>query len=158
MPDQPGTPPIILLALITAAYTDALMRLAYAERDRHDWSAYRKLGHDLVGVGARVIMHAYARREPATDDPRAAAAEAVRELRTTLRLAEQVAANPVSADSVAREVEAFAEDCAHTAAQLYRISAELSPAAIADITPLGPDHNTVTDAADGARHPDGEPR
>ena len=156
--DKPGTPPITLLALITAAYTGALMRLAYAERDRHDWTSYRKLGHDLIGVGARVIMHAYARREPVTDDPRAAAAEAVQELRTTLRLAEQVAANPVSADSVAREVEALAEDCAQAAAQLYRISAGLFPAAIAEITPLGKDHDTVTDAADGAGHPGGEPR
>ncbi|MET8997148.1 hypothetical protein [Amycolatopsis sp. NPDC004169] len=158
MPDKPGAPPITLLALVTAAYTDALMRLAYAERDRHDWTAYRKLGHDLVGVGARVIMHAYARREPSTDDPRAFAEEAVRELRTTLRLAEQVAADPVSGDTVAREVEAFAEGCAQTAAQLYRISAGLSPAAIAEITPLGHRHDTVTDAADGARHPGGEPR
>ncbi|QKV74167.1 hypothetical protein [Amycolatopsis sp. Hca4] len=158
MPDKPGTPPITLLALITDAYTDALMRLAYAERDRHDWTAYRKLGHDLIGVGARVIMHAYARREAATDDPRAAAEEAVRELRTTLRLAEQVTVNPVSADSVAREVEAFAEDCAQAAGQLYRISAGLSPAAIAEINPLGPDHDTVTDAAERAEHPGGGPR
>uniref|UniRef100_UPI0011774B42 hypothetical protein n=1 Tax=Amycolatopsis pretoriensis TaxID=218821 RepID=UPI0011774B42 len=71
VPDKPGKPPITLLPLITDAYTDALMRLAYAERDQHDWTSYRKLGHDLTGVGARVIMHAYARRDPATGDPRA---------------------------------------------------------------------------------------
>ncbi|MFJ7212727.1 hypothetical protein [Amycolatopsis sp. NPDC098790] len=154
--DKPGTPPITLLALITDAYTDALMRLAYAERDQHDWTSYRKLGHDLIGVGARVIMHAYARREPATDDPRAVAEEAVRELQTTLRLAERIAGNPVSADAVAREVGAFAEDCAQTATQLYRISAGLSPTAIADINPLGQHH--ATDAENGTGHPGDEHR
>ncbi|MET8848566.1 hypothetical protein [Amycolatopsis sp. NPDC004625] len=156
--NKPGTPPITLPSLITGAYTDALVRLAYAERDRHDWSSYRKLGHDLIGTGARVIVHAYARREPTIDDPRAVAAEAVRELRTTLRLAERVAGNPVSADAVAREVAAFAEDCAQTAALLYRIAAGLSPAAIAEIAPLDEDQDTVTDAEDGAGHPGGEPR
>ncbi|MGW5743715.1 hypothetical protein [Amycolatopsis sp. NPDC003861] len=157
--DKPGTPPITLLALITDAYTDALIRLAYAERDQHDWTSYRKLGHDLIGVGARVIMHAYARREqPAVDDPRAVAAEAVRELRTTLRLAEQVAGNPVNADSVAQDVEALAEDCAQTAALLYCISAGESPTAIAEINRLGPDHDTVTNVEDGAGHPGGEPQ
>lgn len=159
--NKPGTPPITLFSLIAGAYTDALMRLAYAERDRHDWTSYRKLGHDLIGTGARVIMHAYARREPIIDDPRAVVAEAVRELRTTLRLAERVAGNPVSADAVAREVEAFAEDCAQTAALLYRIAAGLSPAAIAEISEIGPlddDQDTVTDAEDDAGHPGGEPR
>jgi hypothetical protein len=35
VPDEPGTPPMKLLGLVTDAYTDALLRLAYAERDRH---------------------------------------------------------------------------------------------------------------------------
>jgi hypothetical protein len=151
--DEPGTPPTKLLGLITDAYTDALLRLAYAERDRHDWTSYRKLGYDLIGVGARVIMHASARRELPAADPRDVAAEAARELRTTLRLAEQVADNPGSADSVAREIESLAEDCAQTAGVLYRMSTGLSPAAIAEINPLGEGHDDVIDGG----HPGGEP-
>ena len=155
--DEPGTPPIKLLGLITDAYTDALLRIAYADRDRHDWTSYRKVGYDLIGVGARVIMHASARREPAAAAPRDIAAEAARELRTTLRLAEQVADNPVSADSVAREIEALAEDCAQTAGMLYRISSRLSPAAIAEINPLGEDHDDVIDGENDGRRSGGEP-
>ena len=100
--DHPGTPPMKLLGLITDAYTDALVRLAYAERDRHDWTSYRKLGYDLVGVGARVLIHACARRDQPADDPREVAAEAARELRTTLGLAERVAGGSAREDSVER--------------------------------------------------------
>lgn len=136
-PDQPGTPPMKLLGLVSDAYTGALLRLAYAERDRHGWGSYRKLGYDLIGVGARVIVHAYARCEPPAGDPREAATEAVRALRTTLRLAEQLENNPAGAGALAMEIEALAEDCAQTAGVLYRISAGLSPAAIAEIHPVG---------------------
>ncbi len=136
VPDQPGTPPIRLLRLVTDAYTGAQLRLAYAERDGHGWGSYRKLGYDLIGVGARVIVHAYTRCEPPAGGPRTVAAEAVRALRTTLRLAEQLENNPPGADSLAMDIESLAEDCTHTAGLLYRLSAELSPAAIAEIHPV----------------------
>ncbi|MBE1496323.1 hypothetical protein H4696_003423 [Amycolatopsis lexingtonensis] len=156
---EPGAPPITLLRLITDTYTDALTRLAYAERDRHDWTSYRKLGYDLIGVGARVIVHAYARREPPADtphevvNPRAVAAEAARQLRTTLALAEQVAGTPASAESVAMELEALAEDCATTTGLLYRNSAGASPAAIVEINPIGEDDGSD----DRSRQSGGEP-
>ncbi|WP_410625670.1 hypothetical protein [Amycolatopsis sp. cmx-8-4] len=134
-PDQPGAPPIRLLGLVTDAYTGAPLRLAYAERDRHGWGSYRQLGYDLIGVGARVIVHAYARCEPPGGDPRQAA-EAARALRSTLRLAEQLENNPAGADALAMEIESLAEDCTQTAGLLYRISARLSPAAIAEIHPV----------------------
>ena len=143
--DQPGTPPMKLLGLITDAYTDALLRLAYAERDRHDWTSYRKLGYDLIGAGAQVLIHACARREEPAGDPSQVAAEVVHELRTTLRLAEHIMDSPVSAESTAEEIVALAEDCAQATGRLYRLSAELSPAAIARINPFGKNH-------DGAIH------
>ncbi|WIV60687.1 hypothetical protein [Amycolatopsis nalaikhensis] len=145
LPDRPGAPPMKLLGLITDAYTDALLRLAYAERDRHDWTSYRMLGYDLIGAGARVLTHACARREQPAGDPRQVAAEVVHELRTTLRLAEHIVGTPASADSTAEEIVALAEDCAQAAGRLYRLSAELSPAALARINPLGQNH-------DGASH------
>ncbi|MBE8523044.1 hypothetical protein ILP97_37075 [Amycolatopsis sp. H6(2020)] len=154
--DHPGTPPMKLLGLITDAYTDALVRLAYAERDRHEWTSYRKLGYDLIGVGAQVLIHAYARREQPTDDPREVAAEAVQELRTTLGLAEQVAGGSAGADSVAMEIEALAEDCAQVTGRLYRLAAGLSPSVIAKINPLGEDHDdAIDDKVEGGRS-DGE--
>lgn len=142
--DRPGTPPITLLTLITDTYTDALIQLAYAERDGHDWLSYRQLGYDLIGVGARVIMHASARRDPPTDAPWKAAAEAAQKLQAALRLAEQVATDPADADSVAGEIDDLAGKCAEIAGLLYRISAGLSPAAIAKINPLGANHDTET--------------
>ena len=157
LPDQPGAPPLKLLGLITDAYTDALMRLAYAERDRHDWTSYRKLGYDLIGAGARVLVHAYARPELPVGAPREIVAEAIQELRTTLRLAERVANIPASADSMAREIDALAEDCAQTAGRLYRLSVGLSPAVIAEINPLGANHGGVIDDEDDGRRSDGDP-
>ena len=155
--DQPGVPPMRLLGLITDAYTNALLRLAYAERDRHDWTSYRKLGYDLMGAGARVLIHAYARREQPAGSPGEVAAEAVQALRSTLRLAERVAGNPASAESQAREIEALAEDCAQTSGRLYRLSVELSPAVIAEINPLGASHGGATDAEDDGGCSDGGP-
>jgi hypothetical protein len=152
--DHPGTPPMKLLGLVTDAYTDALVRLAYAERDRHDWTSYRKLGYDLIGVGAQVLIHAYAGREqPAL---REVAAAAVQELRTTLGLAEQVAGGSASADSMAMDIEALAEDCAQATGRLYRLAAGLSPSAIAEIDPLGEDHDDAIDAKDEGGRSDGE--
>ncbi|MEV6825631.1 hypothetical protein [Amycolatopsis sp. NPDC051102] len=156
-PDQPGAPPIKLLSLITDAYTAALIRLAYAERDQHDWTSYRQLGYDLVGTGARVLIHSYARRDQSAGDAREVAAEVADELRTTLRLAEQVASNPTRADSMAMEIEALAEDCAQTAGRLYRLSAALSPAVIAEVNPLGANHDDTTNDEDGGGRSDGNP-
>ncbi|WP_370964860.1 hypothetical protein [Amycolatopsis sp. cg9] len=158
--DEPGAPPITLLGLLTDAYTDALIRLAYAERDRHDWTSYRQLGYDLIGVGAHVIVHAYTRREPPADAPEAAvapqavAAEAARQLRTTLALAEQVAGTPATADSVAMELEALAEDCAQLTELLYRNAAGTSPAAIVEVSPLGENHGSDDE---GSTQSGGEP-
>ncbi|WIX85746.1 hypothetical protein [Amycolatopsis sp. DG1A-15b] len=154
--DHPGAPPMKMLGLITDAYTNALIRLAYAERDHHDWTSYRKLGYDLIGVGAQVVIHACARREQPTDDPRQVAAEVVQELRTTLGLAEQVAGSSAGADSVAMEIEAFAEDCAQVTALLYRLAASLSPSIIAEINPLGDDHDDTIDNKDEGGRSDGE--
>ncbi|MFB9686112.1 hypothetical protein [Amycolatopsis plumensis] len=156
-PDQPGTPPIKLLGLITDAYTDALVRLAYAERDRHDWTSYRKLGYDLIGTGAQVLIHACARRDQPVDNPRQVAAEVAQELQTTLGLAEQVAGSSASADSVAMEIEALAEDCAQATSRLYRLAAGLSPSTIAEINPLGDEHDNAIGNKDDGQRSDGEP-
>uniref|UniRef100_UPI00130256BB hypothetical protein n=1 Tax=Amycolatopsis lexingtonensis TaxID=218822 RepID=UPI00130256BB len=51
---EPGAPPSTLLRLITDTYTDALTRLAYAERDRHDWTSYRCPPRVSAGLRARV--------------------------------------------------------------------------------------------------------
>ncbi|WP_103349666.1 hypothetical protein [Amycolatopsis sp. CA-128772] len=155
--DHPGTPPIKLLGLITDAYTDALLRLAYAERDRHDWTSYRKLGYDLIGVAAQVLIHAYARREQPADDPRQVAAEVAQELRTTLGLAEQVAGGLAGADSVAMEIDAFADDCAQVTGRLYRLAAALSPSIIAEINPLGDEHDGAIGNKDNGGRSDGGP-
>ncbi|MGW5742086.1 hypothetical protein [Amycolatopsis sp. NPDC003861] len=149
--DHPGTPPIKLLGLITEAYTDALMRLAYAERDRHDCTVYRKLGYDLIGAGAQVLIHACARREQPADAPRAVAAEATRELRTTLGLAEHVAGSSAGAESVAPDIEAVAENCAQVTGRLYRLAAGLSPSVIAEINPLGEDRDDALDNEEASR-------
>ncbi|WP_146073820.1 hypothetical protein [Amycolatopsis sp. CA-126428] len=154
--DHPGTPPMKLLGLITDAYTNALIRLAYAERDHHDWTSYRQLGYDLIGVGAQVLIHACARREQPANDPRQVAAEVVQELRTTLGIAEQVAGGSAGADSVAMEIEAFADDCAQVTGRLYRLAAGLSPSIIAEINPLGEDHDDAIDKDEGGRS-DGGP-
>ncbi|GHG29908.1 MULTISPECIES: hypothetical protein [Amycolatopsis] len=155
-PDQPGTPPMKLLGLITDAYTDALVRLAYAECDRHDWTSYRKLGYDLIGVGAQVLIHACARRDQPADDPREVAAEVAQELRTTLGLAEHVAGGSASADSVAMDIEALAEDCAQATGRLYRLAAGLSPSVIAEIHPVGEDHDDAIGNKDDGQRSDGE--
>ncbi|WP_410595450.1 hypothetical protein [Amycolatopsis sp. lyj-23] len=155
LPDKPGTPPIRLAGLIADAYTDALLRLAHGERDRHDWTWYRRLGYDMIGAGAQVLIHACARHEQPTGDPRQVAAEVVHELRTSLGLAEHIVGTPPKADLTAEETVALAEDCAQAAGRLYRLAAELSPAAIAATNPLGNhqagvDHNTTSgDRSDG---------
>lgn len=155
--DQPGAPPMKLLGLVTNAYTDALLRLAYAERDRHNWTSYRKLGYDLIGAGARVLIHACARREQPAAAPRQVAAEVAHELRTTLRLAEHIVGNPASADSTAEEIVALAEDCAQAAGRLYQLAAELSPAALAKINPLGQNHDGASHNRANDDRSDGEP-
>ncbi|MGV9366508.1 hypothetical protein [Amycolatopsis sp. NPDC003731] len=155
--DHPGTPPIKLLGLITEAYTDALMRLAYAERDRHEWTAYRKLGYDLIGTEAQVLIHACARREHPADAPRTVAAEAARELRTTLGLAEHVAGSSAGAESVALDIEALAEDCAQITGRLYRLAADLSPSVIAEINALSDDRGDAIDNEHDGGRSDGEP-
>ncbi len=155
--DDPGTPPMKLLSLLTDACIDALVRLAYAERDRHDRAFYTKLGYGLIGAGARVLVHAYARHEQPAGDHRQVAAEAVQELRTALGLAERVASSSVSAGPAAMDIEALAEDCAQTAGRLYQLAAGLSPSAIAEIKRLDEDHDNAIDNNDHGGQPDGEP-
>jgi hypothetical protein len=135
-----------------------MMRLAYAERDRHDWTSCRKLGCGLIAVEARVIVvHASARRERPAGDPQEVAAEAARELRTTLRLAEQVAGSPGGRRRGGEGNRGSRRGLRVDRRLLYRISTGLSPAAVAEISPRGDDHDDVTDNQDDGQHSGGGP-
>ncbi len=134
--DEPEKLPMKMLGLITGAYNDAVIRLAYAERDRHGWNTYFRLGHRLVGVGARVLIHAYALREHPAGDPAEAIAEAVRRLRNVLTMAEETAENPNTVPSTALEIQSLGRSCAMTAGMLIGHAAQLSPSAIAATHPI----------------------
>ncbi len=122
--------PLNVMVDLSAAYTDSLRTLAQSGQDDTDWTVHaHAAAEQLLTAGAVVLAHAYQRNRPSTD-PAAVANDTARRLRRLLSLAEQLAASPPSAESLAMETHAAARACAQLSGELHQAAATLDRAVV----------------------------